>query len=472
MFRFFLISLFMSFSLMLFAQQNFINSYGFRGYNEGVEIREHTNGYLIAGNSTNPSGSLQTYLAKINKAGKILWDLSFFKDSITNLRQVELFSPDSIVLAGSRHASNNNEYEYWTSLVDSSGNIYWQKSFGGKGWQQISSLYLENNNIILGGHTLLQSIGYYQPTFVKLNTSGIIKSKQQLTSPTSKKVHSVDMIGDSIILASGYQTNPADSQKNGYLLLLDTNLNVLTDSVLTDTVENELLFARWKQPYIVAGGYQKIDQKGKQNWHILINPFTPEQRSFLGGGANDDMMKDVTFTRHDNFYFTGFTKSYGGGKKDVLISIRDQNGYWKDSYTVGALENETGFSIITDSSSRIIICGTTNSWGPDFKNILVIHADSANKSISYQNHFTDVPLSQKKNKIKIYPNPFHDQLNIQYKKPIRNQNPDVYIYDIMGQLVSREKVNPNHSLNLGNLKPGLYFLEIPEIKVREKIIKQ
>ncbi|MGM0613617.1 MAG: T9SS type A sorting domain-containing protein [Bacteroidota bacterium] len=472
--RFLLISLFMTFSLTMVAQQNFINSYGFHGYNEGIDILSHTNGYLVAGNSSGQSGQSQTYLAKINNQGETLWDLSFFKTSLTTIQQVKLFSPDSIVLVGSRHASTNDEYEYFVSLVDSSGNTYWEKSFGGEGWQQISSVHLKKDKIILGGHTLIDSVGYYQPAIIKISTSGTIVSAQQLASSSTKKIHSIDMIGDSVILAAGYQVNTADSQKNGCFLLLDTNLNVITDSVLTDTIENELFFARWKHPFIVAGGYQKTDQKAKQNWHIMLNPFSPNQRSFLGGGLNDDVFTDMAITRHDKFYFTGFTNSFGGGKKDALISIHDKNGYWKDSYTIGELEDETGNSIITDDSSRVIICGTTNSWGPDFSNIFVVHSDSANKNVTYQDHYTDIHLSKTTGKVSVYPNPFHDQLNIQQDKFSlqQDQKQEVYIYDIRGQLVYRKKVTLCQSLNLKKLEPGLYFLEIPESRVREKIIKQ
>ncbi|MFW6020047.1 MAG: T9SS type A sorting domain-containing protein [Bacteroidales bacterium] len=476
MVRFLLISLLLTTCLTITAQKNFVNSYGFHGYNKGIDIVHHTNGYLVGGNSSDQPGQTQIYLVKINNQGETLWDLSYFKNNITTLHQLKLFSPDSIVLAGSRHASNNDEYEYFVSMVDSSGNIYWEESFGGEGWQQISSLRLHNNKIIAGGYTLIDSIGYYQPVILKINNAGTIVSKYQLASSSSKKIHSIDMIGDSVILAAGALVNDTTNKKNGYFVLLDTNLNILTDSVLTDTVENELFFAQWNDPFIVAGGYQTINQKAKQNWHIMINPFTPKQRSFIGSRVNDNIFTDMTITRNDNFYFTGFIESFGGGNKDILISIHNKNGYWKDSYTKGSSEDETGNSIITDDSNRIIICGTSNSWGPDFSNIFVFHGDSANKNVNYQDHYTDIHVSQKSGNINVYPNPFSSQLNIRQDTPFRQQGQkqNIYIYDIRGKLVFREKLNlnVNQIINLDNLEPGLYILEIPEITFRKKIIKQ
>lgn len=456
------------------AQQNFISSYGFYGYNEGVKIFHHTNGYLIAGNTPGMSGYTQVYMAKINKSGQLLWDKAWFNKSIIQINAAGKISADSILLTGTRHNGNPDEYDFFVSVIDTSGNIHWQKSFGGTGWQNITSQHITGKYIYVSGTSLNDSAGYLQTPVFKLNqASGIIEDQYAFPDSVLKEIRSLDMIGDSIIIAAGITKNHIQNERNGRIILLDTAYNILKDTVFVDTTENEIMFARYHDPLIIGGGYQVIPGKKKDEWSFNYNPFKPGFKSFLGGNNEDDVFYDMAIIDH-GYYFTGYTESYGGGKKDIRFSIHDSQGYWKNSGTLGDLENETGYSIISDDSNRMIICGTSESWGPDFTNIVVIKTDSANMSLNYNQHYTYNQVTEKPIiKQKIYPNPFQHSFTIEFTDQPRREQYHFTLIDISGREIRKyETTQSSLQIHAPELNPGIYILRLEKSGKTWKVIKK
>lgn len=458
----------------IFAQQNFINSYGFYGYNEGVEIMHHTNGYLAVGIIPDPPANTQVYLAKIKTNGQLLWDMAFFKNSITQISSASKLSPDSILISGTRHNGNPNEYDYFVSMVDTNGNVHWQKNFGGTGWQNITSHHITGKNIYVSGTSINDSAGYHQTPVFKLNqASGIIEDQYAFPDSVLKEIRSLDMIGDSIIIAAGITENNTQKELNGRIILLDTAYNILKDTVFIDTTENEIMFALYHDSLIIGGGYQVIPGKKKQEWSFNYNPFQPGFRSFLGGNNKDDVFYDMAII-NNGYYFTGYTESYGGGKKDIRFSIHDSQGYWKNSGTFGEIENETGYSIITDDSNRMIICGTSESWGPDFTNIVVIKTDSANMSLNYNQHYNNNQVTEKPIiKQKIYPNPFQHSFTIEFTDQPRRGQYHFTLIDISGREIRKyETTQSSLQIHAPELNPGIYILRLEKSGKTWKVIKK
>ncbi|MFO8053841.1 MAG: T9SS type A sorting domain-containing protein [Bacteroidales bacterium] len=471
--RFIIIIVLFSFPLIGLAQHTFIHSYGFAGYNEGVEVLHHTNGYLIAGNSSYINGNTQIYLVKSGKDGFPLWEQGYFEQQISRINSAKLISADSILLSGTQHSGTAEGYNFFAAMVDTNGHIYWEQEFGGSGWQEFTDVKLRNNHLWLGGYTFQDTAGFYKPFIAQLQMNGTIRQQQLVNTSAESLINALDMIGDSVILTAGYSQNPNTNEKNGQIMLLDTGLNLIMDTTLTDSLENELLFVMWSDPNIITGGYQLTQNNSKQMWNIHINPFTPQQRSFLSGLSKDDVFYDVTLSPNNGYYYTGYTESYGAGKKDIVYHITNKQGFWKAAGRYGDTENETGYSIISDSSNRLIICGQTESWGPDYSNIILLKADSAYQPLVYNDHFSRAEtISPEQVILKVFPNPFQAFLHVEIPHRLLKEHPTLIVKDISGRIVYQEKAEASMHINPGPLSPGLYFIGLKGSGIWEKIIRQ
>jgi hypothetical protein len=138
---------------------------------------------------------------------------------------------------------------------------------------------------------------------------------------------------------------------------------------------------------------------------------------------------------------------YDGGWSTIWLL--NKNCERVESKVISELErNEL---IISDSSNSIMIA--------QFDVLAGINENNTNINSSFN----------------LYPNPFKDELKIESKNQSSNTTLDVKIYNLLGQIERVEKLNSNNSnINLTNLKPGIYFIEIVDNShkiYRQKIIK-
>ncbi len=452
--------------------QNFITTFGFFGYNEAVDVLEHTNGFIVIGNSSSGGGNTQSYLVKTGYDTVPYWDQSYFRGNVTRITAAHILSNDSIILAGTHLANAGNGYDFFVALVDTSGNVWWEKSFGSRAWEEITALDAGSNSIWLAGRSQEDTSNYYRAQFFKTDFSGNIILQDTITQYKETVINDISLTGDSLIAAAGYSL---DTVSKGHLMLLDTAFHMHTDTILIDTLAGELLFCQWYNQRVIAGGYLTDSINQKQHWNIIFNPGTGKLRSSNGGGKNDDILTDVAITASGYMFFTGYTTSYGGGKKDVLLSVHDYNGNWKKSGTYGAGENEMGTGIIITDTNRMIICGTSSSWGPHFTNIFLIIADSGNTAISYDDlHFTDIAKKQGPvEKLSAFPNPFGSYITVDCPATVNNFPYRILIRDLSGRRI-RSVSSSNSSIKIptGDLKPGMYLLELEGTGLVQKIVKE
>lgn len=91
----------------------------------------------------------------------------------------------------------------------------------------------------------------------------------------------------------------------------------------------------------------KLDALGNINWTRVL------------GGSSEDAGNALVQAADSGFVMAGFTKSFGSGNRDVLISRTDKNGnlIWQKAF--GGSAAETGNAICRTSSDNYLITGST-----------------------------------------------------------------------------------------------------------------
>lgn len=467
----FIISFFIP--LLLVSQNTFIRSYGFSGYNEGVDVHLHSGGYLVIANSSFSGGNTQTYLLKTGLNGIPLWDRAYFQGDITRINQASVVSGDSILLGGTRFVPGLG-YQFFMALVDTLGGVYWEQSFGGEGWHEVNAFKHLDNHIWLTGYSLSPNNDMKQAYAGVMEMDGWLHSQQVFPGNTPSSLNAMDMLDDTALVAVGYIINPSDSQKNGRLMILDTSLNVLIDTVMSDTTENSFLFCQYHAPRIFTGGYNRIPGQSKQGWVFIYNMnLGGRERCETSSGPKDDVYHDVTVTPDGSaFYFTGFTQSYGGGGKSIINIQTNFQGYWLNGHTFGLSEDESGMRIISDHQNRIIVCGYSESWGTAYRNIILMVADSVDQTLTYSDHFVNYPEQKKEsNLLHAYPNPFYSQISVQLPREKTELPYTLVIRDITGRPITTKTLFQSKTLNMDHLSPGVYIFELEGMGIRKKVVK-
>jgi len=124
-------------------------SFGGSGIDNGYAATKTNDGnYLIAGTAissdglvSNPKGNSDIWLLKIDDNGNLLWEKSFggsgFDAAFAISKSSNIFN--SYIIAGNSKSSdgdvsiNNGENDFWVLKIDETGKLLFEKSFGGSG---------------------------------------------------------------------------------------------------------------------------------------------------------------------------------------------------------------------------------------------------------------------------------------------------------------------------------------------------
>jgi gliding motility-associated-like protein len=145
-------------------------TYGGTGVDRLTSIIQTTDGgYLIGGSSDsdisaektdNSRGNIDIWIIKIDQSGNIMWQKTF-GGSNSDWVQSLIETPDGgYILAGSSHSNISGEKsensrglgDFWVLKIDNSGTIVWQKTIGGNNGDYAKSIIATSDgNYIIGG---------------------------------------------------------------------------------------------------------------------------------------------------------------------------------------------------------------------------------------------------------------------------------------------------------------------------------
>ncbi|MEZ7499752.1 T9SS C-terminal target domain-containing protein [Flavobacterium sp. Arc3] len=132
-------------------------------------IQTSDGGYLIGGSSNsdisgekadNSRGNLDMWIIKIDASGNIMWQKTFGGSNSDWVQSIVKTPDGGYILAGSSHSGISGDKtdnsrgggDYWIIKINSLGSIIWQKTYGGDNGDYLKSIIATSDgNYILGG---------------------------------------------------------------------------------------------------------------------------------------------------------------------------------------------------------------------------------------------------------------------------------------------------------------------------------
>ncbi len=209
-------------------------------------------GFIVAGNSlsndgdvTGNHGDYDYWIVKLDSTGVIQWQKSLGGTGDDRAYFIQQTSDGGYIVAGRSISNdcdvtgNHGYYDYWIVKLDSTGDIHWQKCFGGsdseipKSIQQtsdggyiIAGYSGSNDGDVTGNHFFLD---YW---IVKLNSIGVIQWQKSLGGTGFDDSNSIQQTSDGGYIVAGFSNsiNGDVTGKHGnfdyWIVKLDSSVNV------------------------------------------------------------------------------------------------------------------------------------------------------------------------------------------------------------------------------------------------------
>ena len=405
------------------------------GYILAVQSDSNTS----ADKSENSLGGTDFWIVKLNADGTIAWENTIGGAADDNLPKIaEALDGGFIVggtsasnISGDKTENNLGLTDYWALKLDASGSILWQNTIGGSDGDNINDvLAMADGGYILGGNSLSNisgdksenNIGAIDYWIVKLNATGDVvwdktiggDAPDNFSFLLQKNSNTIVVGGSSQSGLSGDKTEPNVGMYDLWLLTLDSNGEIQSQKTLggndSDLAADAIISSSGK--YIVA-----------------LTSY-----SSISGDKTEDSM----------------------GLADYWVLLLDENLQLLEQNTLGGSSQDFMGSLIEDSSSIVIVVGSSvsNISGDKTENSLGSYDAWVIQLNNFALSIEETSLSE----FVIYPNPAGDAVNFSIQNSVFEH---IEIYDALGRSIKRYAPTTNFfTVDISNFSSGLYFCEI------------
>ncbi|MBU4348761.1 hypothetical protein KJ599_00380 [bacterium] len=290
-------------------------------------IRTKDGGYAVAGFIwTIYAGRQDIWIIKLDENGNKEWDKTFDKDENDVAYSIIQTEDGGYAIAASTGFKLWGEANCWVIKLDAKGNIEWENSFGGTGWDEIYSIIqTKDGSFVTTGCVWSKGAGRGDVYVAKLNKRGDLVWDKTFGGSENDEAHSIIQTEDKGYAVAGF-------------------------TVLEDTGDRDI--------WVI-----KLDKDGNKVWDKTL------------GGASEDWANSIIQTKDGGYMVAGWTSSMGAGKTDVWIVKLDKRGDLIWDKTFGGSENDEAHSIIQTEDGGHAIAGWTKSKGAGNSDVWVLKLD-------------------------------------------------------------------------------------------------
>jgi hypothetical protein len=153
-------------------------TYGGGNYDEAYSIQQTTDGgYVVAGCTKSfGAGNYDAWVLKLDSGGNIQWQKTYGGGSSDCVFSIQQTTDGGYTMAGNAHSFGAGNGDYWVLKLDSSGNVQWQKTYGGSEWDRAQSIQeTVDGGYIVAGFTQSFGAGNRDSWVLKLDSGGNVQ---------------------------------------------------------------------------------------------------------------------------------------------------------------------------------------------------------------------------------------------------------------------------------------------------------
>ena len=376
-------------------------------------------------------------------------------------------------------SGNHGGYDYWVVKTSSLGQLQWQKSLGGSGDDFAQSISpTSDGGYIIAGYTnsndgdVTGNHGGNDCWIVKLDTSGNLQWQKTFGGTGEDYANHCQQSSDGgyVFGATTFSNDGNVTGNHGgsdyWGVKLDALGNLLFQKCFGGTANDTMNYVT----QTADGGYAMVgktnsndgdvsgNQGGADCWMIKIDLLGNTQWQIAFGGSGTDVAIAYQQTSDGGYIVAGYTDSTNGnvtgnhGGEDFWVTRLSASGSLTWQKALGGTGNERANFVQQTSDGGYVIAGYSNSNNGD---LTFNHGGDDVWAVKLASDALGIS-SIETNQLTLYPNPTSTQLNLQLSNALTIDK--INIVDVTGKTVVEETQN-THQLNVENLATGIYIVK-------------
>jgi hypothetical protein len=313
----------------------------------GCEFRYILNlddGFLLVGNVFLPSGDTDGYVVRVNSEAESIWNITLGGENVDKLFSA-VKTQDGFVLVGLTY-SFGDDSQVWVVKTDVNGNVAWNKTYGGSMEDAGRAVVLsEDNHYVVAGYTNSMENGDYDFLLLKIDTSGNLSWNKTYGGTQSDKAYAIAKTADGCV-AVGDTRSKGEGDSDAWIIKVDLNGNLVWDETAGgEAFDMPTCVTASKYGGYLAGGFTFSFGNGERDfWLFQVNDQGTVQWSCTVGKSAFEEAYAVLETAENEFVMAGWTNSIGQGQHDFYVTKITVD---KSSNGLSAYQFITSASILT-----------------------------------------------------------------------------------------------------------------------------
>ncbi len=320
------------------------NSYGGSSSDQASEIWQTTDGgYIVVGASTSTDGDVSgnnggedVWVVKLNATGGILWEQNYGGVDNDRAETVQQTTDGGYIVAGYSEsqsgdvADNYGNFDYWMLKLDATGNLVWEKNYGGSGADFAYSVTeaLDGGFVVAGSSIstdtdVSNNNGLYDYWIIKTDVNGTLEWEANFGGEAEERAYHVAPASDGGYIIGGYTFSVGIDvgDNNGgtdyWILKIDANGNFQWENTFggaaTETAFG--LQEAFDGGYILAGYALSSDGDVSANYgnedywlvKLSVDGFLQWEKNF--GGTDRDRAYALRQSSDGGYIMVGYSES-------------------------------------------------------------------------------------------------------------------------------------------------------------------
>ena len=183
-------------------------------------------GYIVAGYTIRPEsdGGREIWVLKLESNGDVSWQKTYGGSVAERGSFIQQTIDGGYIVAGYTHSFGAGTGDFWVLKLDSNGNISWQKTYGGSDRDEAYSIQqTSDGGYIVGGYTESFGAGGKDAWVLKLDSSGDVSWQKTYGGSNDDEAYSIQQTSDDGYIIGGYTESFGAGGEDAWVLKLDSN---------------------------------------------------------------------------------------------------------------------------------------------------------------------------------------------------------------------------------------------------------
>ena len=380
-------------------QEEWNKTYGGVAAEEGWMVQQtNDGGFILIGYTVSfGSGSADIWLIKTDVKGNQQWSKTYGGKGNDQSRAAQQTSDGGYIIGATTQSFGSGGDDIWVIKTDASGNIVWQKTFGGTNQDHCNAiLQIPSGEYVLIGDWDLG--GTSDLCIMKLDSVGNLLWKRVYSEEHFGFGHAIQLTSDGGFIVLGGINLYGDSDM--WLMKTDADGNMIWEKIFGDrtpevataviqTQDGGFLLGGWVLPADLNKSMLliKTDNNGNLLWakQIPVGHAKEEYTNTLG----------IDETTDGGYIIAG--EKIVSNDKDAWLVKTTTNGNILWDMTIGGAADEYSCGVAEIDDEHVIVVGSTKSYGAGGNDMWLIKVSQGNGTLPPLKPTINGPISGKVN---------------------------------------------------------------------------